>query len=205
MSNSKPNLHEHERRETVVTITAVGISILSAATPEGGLRSEQSPAAPQQSNSIYFDSRGTGGSGSYAFYYERRVTPRVSVRGGLAHYANLDEAIFLTALFGEDALIRAWAPSVGASYLTHPLRSHHFELGATFSQLFFQCGEDDCTETTITEFAANAGYRYQPASGHIFIRAGLAAELNSFHNRRHTIDDERPIWPSFYSSLGFSF
>ena len=123
-------------------------------------------------NAIYFE---LGGQGIlYSINYDCRITPHLSLRGGLSSWS------FSGDFFLIQEKLRFTAFPLMVNYLTGPMKSSHLEIGIGLMPLFVSGSigflytpSNDTGNRTFLVGTATFGYRYQPKDGGFVFRAGI--------------------------------
>jgi hypothetical protein len=126
-------------------------------------------------NAVYFELFGPGIL--YSVNYERRISPHVSLRAGFTTWS-LGHSI-LTLFLLEESKFTAFPVMV--NYITGPMKSHHFEIGAGVMPSFFSgkafFSDEDAKDQSLLLGIGSLGYRYQPPDGGFFFRVTLTPLL----------------------------
>lgn len=122
-------------------------------------------------NAVFFELLGPGVF--YSVNYDRRISDHMSLRGGFTTWSL--HGILLTML-GIERLSMTAIP-VMVNYITGPMKSSHFEIGAGLMPSFVSgkafFTEEAASSATLLLGIASIGYRYQRPDGGFFFRAAV--------------------------------
>ncbi len=129
-------------------------------------------------NAVFFELFGPGVF--YSINYDRRIKQHLSLRAGFTSW-NLHGGLF--TLLGIEKLSMTAFP-VMINYITGPMKSSHFEIGAGMMPSFvsgkaFFTDEEASSETVLLGIGS-IGYRYQQPDGGFFFRASITPLFSQY-------------------------